>query len=453
MESIRIQADAVIVTPQLIHVPGQIVLRHGRIVECTRRQADKADIELPGKILSPALLNAHTHLEFSDLPAPLPAGESFPQWIRSVVERRRHLVAQAADEAEFERGRASSIRLGLAEAWRTGSAVVADIVTRPWLPHYLTSPPKLNTLGEPNSASELNSNPVSASFAIAKHLLGFPQVIALAEILGLDAARCDESANWALQVTSEIASAPATATDELIGQTCLGTGLSPHSPYSLDFNRLRIALASQPVQRRLTAMHVAESREERAWLEQGSGPFRSAFEALGVPLTAPRPSILDVIDWLTTRTRALLIHGNYLQAPEMERVASAAGMSVVYCPRTHRHFGHSTYPLRELLAAGVNVVLATDSRASNPDLSLWSEVNAAREEHHWLSPAWLFGAVTTAAATSLGIDHDYGSLLPGHRAAINVCSYSPGVRAVEILDELTTRVNPFRPLAAVLNAQ
>ena len=78
MESIRIQADAVIVTPQLIHTPGQVVVRHGRVVECTPARTERADLVLGGQVLAPGLVNAHTHLEFSDLPAPIAAGDSFP---------------------------------------------------------------------------------------------------------------------------------------------------------------------------------------------------------------------------------------------------------------------------------------------------------------------------------------------------------------------------------------
>ncbi len=440
-----------LVTPQIIYRPGQIVVHHGRIIECTDRCSGRADLELPGKLLAPALINAHTHLEFSDLKNPLAAGDSFPQWIRAVVERRRVMTAQTANDADFQRLRATNIRLGLDEAWRTGTALTADIVTRPWLPSYLA------TLNAPIDSDNYN-NPNSVIFhadtppaEIAKHLASGPEVIALAEILGLDESRFDESANWALQLVSDIESLQSYAPEgQLNGELRLRTGLSPHSPYSLNFNKLLSVLAANSREQQLTAMHVAESLEEREWLEQGTGPFRSAFELLGVSLTAPRPSILEVIEWLATRSRSLLIHGNYLKEHEIERIARTPAMSIVYCPRTHQHFGHASYPLKRLLDAGIQVVLATDSRASTPDLSLWSEVNAARAAHPWLSPEWLFEAVTTAAAKALGVERDYGSLLPGSRAAINVCDCLTETKTVDMVDELTTRINPFQPLIAIL---
>ena len=41
-------------------------------------------------VLLPGLVNAHTHLEFSDLAAPLGApGMSLPAWIRLVIAERK----------------------------------------------------------------------------------------------------------------------------------------------------------------------------------------------------------------------------------------------------------------------------------------------------------------------------------------------------------------------------
>ena len=46
-------------------------------------------LDLGDVILMPGLVNAHTHLEFSDLSAPLPAGDNFADWIRAVIGYRQ----------------------------------------------------------------------------------------------------------------------------------------------------------------------------------------------------------------------------------------------------------------------------------------------------------------------------------------------------------------------------
>ncbi len=101
--------------------------------------------------------------------------------------------------------------------------------------------------------------------------------------------------------------------------------------------------------------------------------------------------------------------------------------------------------------AGVNVVLGTDSRASNPDLDIWNEVRTLRSTYREVSPQFAFAAVTQRAAEALGCQDRYGTLQVGKRAAINVADYDPIASQDNLLDELTLRANPFEPLHQYLS--
>ena len=76
--------------------------------------------------------------------------------------------------------------------------------------------------------------------------------------------------------------------------------------------------------------------------------------------------------------------------------------------------------LEERLAAGVRVVLGTDSRASTPDLDLLAEIRAAAEEHPGVSPGQLLPMVTSDAAEALGLAGEVGQLAAGQRANLVV---------------------------------
>jgi aminodeoxyfutalosine deaminase len=401
MEAIRIQADAILVSPAVIHRPGQIVVRNGRIVACSADCSEKADVRLPGSMLSAGLVNAHTHLEFSDLEQPFPAGQNFPEWIGSVIRHRRTIAENNTSE-DYLRLRQAALRTGFEESHRAGVALIGDIVTRPWSPtDLITSACTLSAsslltptvgvtpaFGPPAVSSSITSQPVvlrpnMAAESCLQHLVHTPFVFAFPELIGLDEPRFIEAAQWATDL----------AATESPPAPIWKIGLSPHSPYSIHFPTAVRVLASQFIRQRVTALHVAESLDEREWLESGTGPFRTVFERLGVPADAPRASIIEIVQWLAGFQRALLIHGNYLNETEADFIA-ASEVSVVYCPRTHRHFGHLEYPLRRFLNSGINVVLGTDSRASNPDLDLWSEVIALRQSHPWVSPEWAYSAVT-----------------------------------------------------------
>jgi cytosine/adenosine deaminase-related metal-dependent hydrolase len=126
---------------------------------------------------------------------------------------------------------------------------------------------------------------------------------------------------------------------------------------------------------------------------------------------------LDYLRLLAQAPRSLVIHGNYL-APDSHKflAENADRMTLVYCPRTHAYFNHPRYPLGEALAAGVQVALGTDSRASNPDLSLLGEMRQVARVHATVQPETILKMATLHGARALGCDEQCGSLAPGKLA-------------------------------------
>ncbi len=320
--------------------------------------------DLGDAALLPGLVNAHTHLEFSDLARPLGTpGMSLPAWIRLVISERKRGDHDAA--AAIAAGAAESIAAGVA------------------------------TIGEISVA------PAEAYGARGRG----PRLVAFQESLGFSAARVD-SAFADLARRFDAAAPPA--------------GLSPHAPYTVHPRLLERIVALAVARAAPVAMHLAESPEELQLLVTGDGAFqelldeRSMWDATAIP-RGWRP--MDYLGRLAAAPRALVIHGNYLAADEIEFVAQQrATMSVAYCPRTHAYFAHAAYPLEAMLAAGVRVALGTDSRASNPDLDLLADLRLAARVFGRVAPeAWLKMA-TLAGAEALGLSADSGSLTPGKRA-------------------------------------
>jgi cytosine/adenosine deaminase-related metal-dependent hydrolase len=167
-------------------------------------------------------------------------------------------------------------------------------------------------------------------------------------------------------------------------------------------------------------MHVAESREELELLRDGEGAFkdlleeRSMWDAEAIP-RGSRP--LDYLQMFSESPRALVIHGNYLDQEELEFLAARRErMSLVYCPRTHAYFSHAPYPLEQALDLGVQIALGTDSRASNPDLSLLAEMRHAFRTHPNIEPQQILRMGTLCGAEALGRHAEVGSITPGKLA-------------------------------------
>jgi aminodeoxyfutalosine deaminase len=343
---------------------GTVVVRGERIAS-VGWDVDGPVFEHPEAVIVPGFVNAHTHLEFSDLSQPIaPAGTTFPAWIQAINALRR---GRTVDPSK-------GIGLGLHESIHSGTTTLGEIETTGWA-----------ELAEPGI-----------------------EVHRFRELIGLTEPRIQQCLTAAISHL------------HLSSRANESHGLSPHAPYTVHPRLLDAAIKLANQYSAPLAMHVAESREELQLLRTGSGPLRELLEQAGVwvpdAFHAPRRA-LDVLQTLSQAARALVIHGNYLDDDEIEFLADRrASMAVVYCPRTHAYFGHEPYPLATMLDRGVQLALGTDSRASNPDLSMLGEMRQVAAMHADVSPTRILELATLDGAKALGRHNDLGSLEAGKLA-------------------------------------
>lgn len=344
---------------------GVVEVAGDRIVAVHDRSEPRAH-DFVGCAILPGLVNAHTHLEFSSLTAPLAPAVPFTDWLRAVIGWRRERNALPGPD----------VADGFGQAWGGGTTLIGEIASQGWDP---AAVPKIG-----------------------------PRVIAFQEALGLRPAVRDEQLARARSFLADKSTA-----------AHVTRGLSPHAPYSLhpDLFRGLVALANE-FQAPL-AMHLAETTAEGELLRHGRGEFVPFLERLGVWDSSAIPTgtrVLDYLRDLESLSHALVVHGNYLDQDEQQFLAGKENFTVVYCPRTHAYFGHSPHPWQELQDRGTRVALGTDSRASNPDLSLWEELRFLRRKFPRVAPEILLRMATVYGAEALGQGTETGTLEPGKRA-------------------------------------
>ena len=102
------------------------------------------------------------------------------------------------------------------------------------------------------------------------------------------------------------------------------------------------------------------------------------------------------------------------------------------------YFHHPPYPSAELLEPGVRMALGTDSRASNPDLNLLTEMRYVAKTFPTIGPQEVLRMGTLTGAEALGRDAELGSITQGKLAnlvAIPLAGETSG-KANEMLGEL-----------------
>ncbi len=353
-------------------IPDAAVTIEGGRIAAVGKPAPGAPVEDLGNVaILPGLVNAHTHLEFSDLAMPLGRpGMALVDWIREVIAFRRDSARNAL----------GAVRRGLEESLRCGTTTLGEIA-------------------QPNWSSE--------PFVEA----GLRAVIFL-ELIAPTPDRAEAAMDSALRHLDAAGLSGA-----------LHPGLSPHAPYSVHPTLLRRVIDLSRVRRAPVAFHLAESHDELEFLRWGSGTLRDLLRDLRITdaLAFWQGRPLDCLFELAPVHRALVIHGNYLDDEEIAFVARHRGdMSIVYCPRTHAYFGHKTYPLETMLAAGATVALGTDSRASSPDLSVLGEMRFVAKRHPYVPLSTVLRMGTLNGARALGLDVEVGSLEPGKWADLAI---------------------------------
>lgn len=341
-------------------VRGTRIAAVGRFEELAATHPSEPLVELPGCVLSPGLVNAHTHLSltvFEGLLEPAP----FTEWLPRVVTALR-----ALGTADLE----ASAALGASQCIRAGVTAVGDVGYGP-----------------------------EARAAAARLGLGG---VFFWECLGVGG---DELA-WLLSDRAFPAS-------KRRGRTL--TGLSPHSVYTAGPGLL------QAVYRRAKdlgvpcAVHAAESAAEIQLLEDGTGPLAAVAARVAVGFKPPRAGVVEYLDQLGVLGGTVLVHGVRLTPEEIGLVA-AKGRGIVVCPRSNAFLRNGKPPVEAFLRAGIALALGTDSSASNSNLDLFAEARALRPLTPNVSAAKLLGLLTEDAARILSLSHLFGALRPGLQA-------------------------------------
>lgn len=329
-------------------------------------------LDFPGCVITPGLVNAHTHLSLTALQGLLPPGP-FPDWLRRIVP-----MMQALDADDL----AASAALGALRCLQAGATVVGDIAYGP------ESPAAAGDVG------------VAGTF--------------FWEVLGVGGA----------ELPAALAEAefpePARAENER-----MRAGISPHTPYTSGPSLLRAEARFARENGYPFAIHVAESSAEIELFAQGSGPLRDLSRRLALDLGTEHRSPVAYLDSIGVLEGALAVHCVHLLPGEAHALAHRT-RGVVLCPRSNRYLRNGTPPVDALVGAGAVVCVGSDSLASNEGVDLFAEARELREVAPKLDAARLLRMLTLDGATALGLDESFGSITPGKQADLAVFKVASG---------------------------
>jgi len=336
-------------------------------------QAEKIDHD--GSILTPALINGHTHLELSCLAINETVDyDRFPvqgmtDWIRELLARKQKFSGLHHDHAS----RIMDCGLqALDDMFAGGVAFAGDI-----------------------------GNHLESSRIGKDHQL---RVSFLLELLGFTRDSAEKSIGRLHDLTTEAS---------------LDIGFTAHAPYSATPALMQEIKRYSQIKGNVFSIHTAESAEEIEFLRSGAGSFKEFLidrDAWDESFKPPGTGAIQYLDQLGVLDRqTLCVHAVHIDEQEINMLAERKA-KVCLCPGSNRMLGVGKAPVDRLLAAGILPAIGTDSLASNMALNMWREMQILRDDHPALEPAKVFSMATAGGAAAWGRDDELGALAIGKRA-------------------------------------
>jgi len=324
-------------------------------------------LDLGEVILLPGLVNAHCHLDYTDMAGELSPPRNFTDWIAAITAYRT-----GWSYSDYAR---SWLR-GAHQLLRTGTTTVADIESMPDL------------LPEAWEATPL-------------------RIFSFLEMTGIKSRRQPK------QVLRE-----ALDTIASLRHPRHRAFLSPHAPYSTRPELLQLTARTIHKRKWRASIHVAESEQEFEMFQHARGKMFDWLQrnerdnsdcGRGSPVAhLARNQLLG--------ENVLAIHVNYLGRGDATLLAKNK-THVVHCPRSHDYFRHTRFERERLAQAGVNICLGTDSLATTrkvgktkPELDLFAEMRALAAHDQAISPEQILRLATVNGARALGLAGKIGEL-------------------------------------------
>jgi cytosine/adenosine deaminase-related metal-dependent hydrolase len=352
-----------------VAIDGNEIIDCGSFLTIQRKNPSVEVMDWGQSVILPGLINAHTHLELSDLRQKIHFNGSFIDWVRDLT------IARYESRYDLR----ETISRACRESLAGGVTTVGDIAF------------------EHRAWQSLKKEPI--------------RKVCFAEVFGLGS----DLATSQRYLKSCI--------DQTQTDSRLRLGISPHAPYSAGSALYSLAGRLAGEHNLPLTTHLAENTEEMEFTALGTGPWREFVQKIGKwddSFVCPGTSPVDYFLHLDLHAQPfLLAHVNYCSDAELHNLSRTAH-SVVYCPRSHWYFRHPPHSFQKMLALGINVCLGTDSLASNTTLSLLDEMRFVHSHYPDCPAETILKMATFNGAQALNWADRIGSIEPGKQADLIV---------------------------------
>lgn len=247
--------------------------------------------------------------------------------------------------------------------------------------------------------------------------------INLIEVFGLDREKAARRMNEAKEVSAAAL------------ENGLKYFLTPHSVYSMSLSLLRL-LRKECVNNRVTSIHFMETPAEESFLKERRGRLMQTYELSGL-----LPEILEtaisheeaILNEVTPSGNLILVHNTFAGKETVDRLRERKNLFYCLCPNSNIYIENKLPPVNMLVDEGCEIVVGTDSLASNNTLSILEELKTLQFNFPEVTLEELISWATVNGARALDSEDIFGSIEPGKK---------PGLLILENVDLVNMKLLP-----------
>lgn len=339
----------------------------GTIVDLINAKEAGEDCKILEGILSPGFINAHCHLELSHLKGAIPTQTGLSEFVKQIVPKRaaaQEIIDAAIDAAETE-------------MFENGIVAVGDIC-----------------------------NTADTIAAKTKSKLAYYNFI---EIYGLDPLLAAQKMQAGLSLQNEF----------------INHGLKavvvPHASYSVPAALLQ--LISDAYGSHTVSIHNQETKAENDFFENKIGAFVDMYARVGVDLDFFTPtkttSLQSVLPFLKNAAKTIWVHNSFTSISDIGAV-QATGTDAYWClcPSANQYIENTMPPVQLLREQRANIIVGTDSYASNWSLNMLDELKKIQAHNPEIPLAEMLTWITSNGARALQMEDTLGSIEKGKKPGL-----------------------------------
>lgn len=345
--------------------------------------AGDAILELDG-VLSPGFINAHCHIELSHLKGAIPTGTGLVNFVQQVISKRDGLNVGLEEHTAFKQ---NAMQLAADELYTTGTVAVGDIC-----------------------------NTTDSLFIKQQSPLYWHNFIEVSGFVDATAGNRVQAAGEVMNIFSNSLS--------LNNQS-----LSPHAPYSV--SKKLFKLINEKTAGQLVSIHNQETLAENELYQHKSGNFLKLYENLGLQidnfLPSGKSSMQTWAPYFTKNQSIIAVHNTFTQPNDI--IAGGAAVTYCICINANLYIENKLPPIEMLMENNCQIVLGTDSYASNRNLNIMEEINTIQKNFPGISLQIILQWATLNGAKTLGIEDSYGSFEKGKKPGLVLIDTISGTAA------------------------